>query len=322
MPKFNDIIQTFQNGEISPKFYGRTDSDSYKRSCRSLKNMIAHPQGGVSRRMGSMVMADKAPAGFSISLTNFMENLSENGRIIEFVSSQDEVYLIMFNGITTQGETERGPTIQIYNVAEEYMFTVTMEQPPVLYMDKISDGAAARPSSNDLDDATILQELTYTQKGDVMFIFHRDIPPIQIARYSKNIFYYAHWYLRPNPPVSGIYVGRGYSSTELMDSIRAWPMTPIYNLTTTITASATTGNNITLTASADFFTADMVGTPMAVQNSGTIGFVIIKSYTSATVVNAHVFQTLPGTSAYTTWYEAAWSKRRGWPSAGTFWELL
>ena len=61
MPRFNEIINNFINGEVSPKLYGRSDSEIYKRSCRTLKNMIAHPQGGASRRLGTQRITEAVP---------------------------------------------------------------------------------------------------------------------------------------------------------------------------------------------------------------------------------------------------------------------
>lgn len=56
----------------------------------------------------------------------------------------------------------------------------------------------------------------------------------------------------------------------------------------------------------------------------TVGFITgyarITGFTSSTVVSAEVLTDLGGTSATDDWAEGAWSNRRGWPTAGVFYE--
>jgi hypothetical protein len=59
MPRFNDIQNSFINGELTPKLYGRSDSEVYKRGCKTLKNMIVQPQGGAKRRTGTEFITDR-----------------------------------------------------------------------------------------------------------------------------------------------------------------------------------------------------------------------------------------------------------------------
>lgn len=50
------------------------------------------------------------------------------------------------------------------------------------------------------------------------------------------------------------------------------------------------------------------------------GVVRVTGFTSSTQVSAEVLTDLGGTSATDNWEEGSWSDRRGWPSAGTFYE--
>jgi len=92
MPRFSEIINNFINGEVSPKIYGRMDSEIYKRSCRTLKNMIPHPQGGASRRPGTLRLAE------AVHDTNgdFIP-LVDGARCFPFSFSPTEKYIIIFN---------------------------------------------------------------------------------------------------------------------------------------------------------------------------------------------------------------------------------
>ena len=96
MPRFSEVINNFINGEVSPKVYGRMDSETYKRSCRTLKNMFVHPQGGSSRRVGTQFVTDYTPI-LESGGDDVVTSLVEGSRIIPFNFDDDEKYLIIFN---------------------------------------------------------------------------------------------------------------------------------------------------------------------------------------------------------------------------------
>jgi len=81
----------------------------------------------------------------------------------------------------------------------------------------------------------------------------------------------------------------------------------------TMQASATTGT-ITLTASAELFVANHVGARFRLQDKE----VEISTYTSATVAQAVVKETLASTSATKDFEEQAFSAARGWPVSCCF----
>lgn len=90
----------------------------------------------------------------------------------------------------------------------------------------------------------------------------------------------------------------------------------------TMTPSAATGSSITITASSDYFNADMVGANMWIgtkikddaTNKDVQGYIKITGYTSATKVTAKVMSKLSGTSATKLWGEGAFSDYRGYPA--------
>ena len=86
-----------------------------------------------------------------------------------------------------------------------------------------------------------------------------------------------------------------------------------------ITPSATTGA-ITLTASSALFSADQVGALWSLTQAGRTGYVEITGFTSTTVVNATVKKNLGGTRPTGIWAEGAWSEKRGYPRAVSFFE--
>jgi hypothetical protein len=140
--------------------------------------------------------------------------------------------------------------------------------------------------------------LTWTQSADTLIVFHPDVPPQRLLRQGSD----TNWSLGPLPLTN--IPGHDYGA-----------VTP----TGTITPSATTGNAITLTASASIFTAGMVGWYLRTTSNALAR---ITAFTSATQVTAKVLRAFPNTNAIPA---ADWSLRepvisttRGWPACGVF----
>lgn len=67
------VIQTnFTAGELSPLMAGRTDLARYQNGCRRLFNMIVLPQGGATRRSGSILVATPKLADRTCRLVRFV----------------------------------------------------------------------------------------------------------------------------------------------------------------------------------------------------------------------------------------------------------
>ena len=54
----NQLIATFNGGELSPFLDARTDIDKYRSGCQELENFIPTPYGGVMRRPGLQYVSD------------------------------------------------------------------------------------------------------------------------------------------------------------------------------------------------------------------------------------------------------------------------
>ena len=81
-----NYTQAFNAGELSQKIDGRSNTETYKVGCRSLKNFMVLPQGGVERRAGTEFI-QFAGSGATPSGTNPAE-------MIEFDFSSDVFYVI------------------------------------------------------------------------------------------------------------------------------------------------------------------------------------------------------------------------------------
>lgn len=79
------VLNDFSAGEVSPKFLGRSDTELYRKSCRTLENFFVMTQGGATKRPG----------------TEWVSETRSNvaARLEKYVYSPTESYLIeMTNG--------------------------------------------------------------------------------------------------------------------------------------------------------------------------------------------------------------------------------
>lgn len=137
-----------------------------------------------------------------------------------------------------------------------------------------------------------LLDLVWAQSSDDIYITHEDKPPKVITRTSNTEWTVSDWEFAQSNNGNRIYQ----------------PHYKFADASVTLSASDTTGS-VTVTASADHWTEDHVGTRIR-KNDKELE---ITAYTSATQVTASVKQTLTGTGATEDWTEQAWSAVRGWP---------
>jgi hypothetical protein len=146
-----------------------------------------------------------------------------------------------------------------------------------------------------------LPNLKYAQSADVMYICH---PNYSIRKLSRT----------------------GHTSWTIEEVLfDNGPFLDHNTSTTTLTPSATTGNGITITASAitginnnTGFQSTDVGRLVHLGTGN--GHAEITSVTNTTVVVADVIETLSGTAATADWSLGAWSETTGYPSTVSFYE--
>jgi len=140
--------------------------------------------------------------------------------------------------------------------------------------------------------------ITYTQSADTLIVFHPDVEPQRLLRGGSDTV----WTLTP----------AAFANVPGFDYGAVTP-------TGTITPSATTGDAVTLTASASVFSAAMVGWYLRTTRNALAR---ITAFTSATAVTARVLRAFPNVTAIpaTDWSlrEPVISATRGWPATGVF----
>ena len=82
MPRVSQPVNSFNAGEFSPEFDGRSDLKKYGEGAKTIENFIVHPEGGVHRRSGTRFVASGITATQS--------------RLVPFVFSTEQAYMLEF----------------------------------------------------------------------------------------------------------------------------------------------------------------------------------------------------------------------------------
>lgn len=269
MPRFSFNRSSFLGGELSGRVDGRVDLQQYNFGLKQCRNFVVLPSGGVTRRPGT-VYVDDVRGGSSDAVTR--------ARLIPFVVSEDQSYVIVLWNNSVSGNTEVRVIDSETHAAQSVTSYLTLDYS---------------------DDE--LKAIQFAQAGDLLVMVVDGREPVTIWRTGAGFF--VDDYLLGSYPLAG--------STYLRSPY-------IQNLgSLTITPSAISGA-ITLTASTSYFGPEFVGTFMRIYSGSNQGYAQIVSYVSPTVVNALVVITFGSTAATTDWAIQEFSSHRGYPRSVCF----
>lgn len=176
-----------------------------------------------------------------------------------------------------------------FNTEQTYLLVFTD-----LYLEVFADGLYQTGFATPWTEAQVAQ-INWTQSADTLLVVHPDVAPRKITRTSHTAWTIAEWEFFEK------------------DGVIYQPMHKFAAEAVTVTPSATTGA-ITVTASADAFQSDHVGTRLRIGGKE----IEVTGYSSATQVSANVKQDLANTTATKDWEEQAFSALRGWPVSVCF----
>ena len=237
-------LNNFQFGEVSPALTSRTDTKVYTNAAEQVRNFFIRSEGGLKKRTGT-----KRWANFGSNPAH-SSDLRQSVRIEPFIFSDDEKYIIAFSN-------ER---IEIFQIS-----------PTTGNISSIQSITGQTWLVN-TTAAPYLEEITFAQQGDVMFIAHQTFMIRLLTRTSLTTF-----------AVSTFNFDQSRDGNEIYQ-----PYFPFQPLGVTISSSATTGTGATLTTSDDYFTSDHVGTDLLIGETRCR----ITAYTNATTVTADIKGTL------------------------------
>lgn len=246
MQKVRVPLTNFQYGEVSPSLYSRTDTAVYNTSAQRIENFSLRAEGGLIKRAGLQHI-------YTYSDITYDGSKPQQSRLMPFVFSDDERYVISI-------EHQKVRIFQISPIdgTVSHIQTLTVDQ-----------------NSNPLKFShDYLDEYTYAQAGDVLFICHQTFAPQQIVRTSLTTF-----------QVETFIFDQKSDGTEIYQ--------PYYNFqksNVTLDVSASTGTGVTLTTSAPYF--DTTGAHNGVTLRYHESEIVITSVTNSTTAVGNILDEL------------------------------
>ena len=337
MPRTTAALNSFVSGEFSAKLDGRTDFEKYASGCKTLENMLVHPQGAAARRVGTQFISEVKtssaktrliPFEFSTTQTYVLEfgntyirMFKDKGQITEgdvtvtaitkanpgVVTATSHGYadgdIVILSSVVGMTEVN-GKTFKVSNKA-----TNTFELENVDGVDVDTSGFTTYSSGGDANKiyeivspylTAELFELKFAQSADVMYITHPNHEVMKLSRTGHTA-----WTLTEVAFTDGPYLATNSTATTL---------TP---------GQAGTGTGVNITASA--ITGINGGVGWLATDVGRIlkfnsGKAIITARTNTTVVVATITTAFTNTDATAAFNLGAFSDTTGHPSCVSFFE--
>ena len=329
MPRTTLALTSFIAGEFSPKLEGRTDFEKYSAGCKTLENMLVHPQGMASRRVGTQFIGEVKTSSLKTRLVSFEFSTTQTymlefgNQYIRFFKDKGQ---ILEGDKTISGLTKANPGV-VTATAHGYSdgdFVILSSVSGMTQVNsktyKVANKATNTFELNDVDGNAVDTSgySTYTSGGVANKIYQittnyltAELFDIKVAQ-SADVLYITH----PNHEVSKL-ERTGHTSWTLSEvDFTKGPFLAANTTSVTLTTSATTvGSGRTLTASSSLFASTDVGRQVELGD----GWGTITGYTSATEVTWTITEAATG-SGSTTWSLGAFSDTTGHPSAVSFFE--
>lgn len=239
------IQPTFSGGELSPSLQARVDIERYGNSVKTGKNFIVRPYGGMVNRPGFQYLGDSASQAGG-------DSGRYSARIIPFVYSTEISYVVEMTDelmrFWSNGAPIYATTSTAYVGATVYGVGDLVLSVGIVYRSLQAANTGNTPASSPTFwepspvfelatpyAAADLFDIKFTQSADVVFLTHPDYIPQKLSRVTANSFTIEDFVTKEGP-------FRDVNNNEAFK-----------------VSSSATGGNVTITANADIFTADMVG---------------------------------------------------------------
>ena len=215
-------LNNFQFGEVSPALTSRTDTRVYTNAAEEVRNFFIRSEGGLKKRTGTKRIHnfDTSPSYTDIA------NLRQSVRIEPFIFSDDEKYIIAFSNTRIeifQISPTTGAVSSIQSLTSQTWLVNTTSAP-------------------------YLEEITFAQQGDLMFICHNTFQTRILERTSLTTF-----------AISTFNFDTSRDGNDIFQ-----PYFSFQSLGTTISVNNTSGSGRTATTSSDYFVSDHVGTDLLI----------------------------------------------------------
>ncbi len=338
MPRTTLALTSFTAGELSAKMDGRTDFEKYQSGCKTLENMLVHPQGMASRRVGTQFISE-------------IKTSANKTRLIPFEFSTTQTYMLEFGNQYIRFFKDKGQILE----GDKTISAITKANPGVVtatshgYSDgdfvvissvagmtevngktfKVSNKTTNTFELEDIDgnDVNTSSYSTYTSGGTANKIYQittsyttAQLFELKFAQ-SADVLYITH----PSHEVSKL-SRTGHTSWTLseVDFAETGPYMDANTTATTITpASSGTGTGVNFTASST--TGVNGGDGWQTTDVGRIlkfnsGEAKITARTNTTVVVCTITKAFANTDATASWQLGSWSDTTGFPSCVSFFQ--
>tara|TARA_B100000212_G_scaffold337257_1_gene311806 strand:+ start:3059 stop:5335 length:2277 start_codon:yes stop_codon:yes gene_type:complete len=213
MARIRVPLSNFQFGEVSPSMVSRTDTKIYQNAAKKIENFFLRNEGGLLKRFGTRRIYE-----FDTTVDTTKR---QQVRIIPFIFSDDERYIISLEHLKI-----RCFKIDPTTGAVSIVTTITQDV-----------DSAALPITD-----SILDEITFAQSGDIMFLCHQTFMIRRLVRTGLNSFEMDTYSFASDSDNN--YIHQPYYSFHGED--------------VTLDPSTTSGSGVTLTTSANYW--DITGT--------------------------------------------------------------
>ena len=338
MPRTTLALSSFVSGEFSAKLDGRTDFEKYSSGCKTMENMLVHPQGASTRRPGTQFISES-------------KDSSAKSRLIPFEFSTTQTYMLEFGNLYIRFFKDKGQITE----GDKTITAITKANPGVVtssshgYSDgdfviitsvsgmtevngktfKVANKTTNTFELNDVDGNAIDSSgyTTYSSAGTINKIYQittsyttAQIPDLKFAQSADTMF------ICHNSHEVSQLARTGHTSWTLseVDFAETGPYLSTNTTATTLTpASSGTGAGVNITASA--ITGINGGVGFQTTDVGRIlkfnsGEAKITARTNTTVVVCTITTAFTNTDATAAFNLGAFSDTTGHPSCVSFFE--
>lgn len=225
MAKSTWVQTNFNSGEWSPLAYGRFDIDKYKSGLSECLNFIPTQQGGLSRRPGTIHVAE--------SKMNLIS--ADTPRLVPFEFNADQSYMLEFGHyyirfFVNGGQLLTG-TVAAWATGNDYVPGDLRSSSGVNYYCKLANDSDVvaitdtdywHPLVGDIFEIpspyscgfeagpTDVWDLDFAQKADSLYIVRENLPPMKLQRRGA-----VDWVLVTVSALDGPYLGTNTTTTTL-----------------------------------------------------------------------------------------------------------
>lgn len=331
-------LTSFAKGEISPRLKGRTDYKGYFDACDTMLNMVVMPQGGATRRPGTIY-------------ANNVKDQTNAPKLVRFQFSVTQAYMLEFGAGYIRVYRQRAPIVNDLAVTGAAnngsgLIRLTVASTAGLYNNNtaVVSAVGGVPNATGTWLITVIDSTHfdligstfaggYTSGGDASV--YVEIPTVYAANEIPTLSFTqnADTLVITCPTKSPYFLTRSSHSNWTITIMAAFDGPYQASPATTVTASATTGS-VTLTVAdptqinhGQGPLATDVGRYVRISDGSSIGWAVITARNSANqwqaTVRSAVVNGATGsitTSATSQWQLGAWSDTTGWPYLCTFWQ--